>query len=95
MTAWPGPNASSREGLGGLAAQKADGADAAADLRCPVPAPNPNLNVAARRTGVTFPTAAKGMNALSIARELTGQKCNRAFVYDRYLSILSEGTEPP
>lgn len=55
------------------------------------------LNEVCRRTGISFPTATKGMNALlelGIARELTGQRRNRVFVYDRYLSILSEGTEP-
>ncbi len=55
------------------------------------------LNEVCRRTGISFPTATKGMNALlelSIARELTGQRRNRVFVYGRYLSILSEGTEP-
>lgn len=28
-----------------------------------------------------------------IARELTGRRRNRVFVYDRYLAILNEGTE--
>ena len=32
---------------------------------------------------------------LGIARELTGKRRNRLFVYDRYLAILNEGTEPP
>jgi hypothetical protein len=32
---------------------------------------------------------------LGIARELTGRRRNRLFVYDRYLAVLSEGTEPP
>ncbi len=32
---------------------------------------------------------------LGIARELTGKRRNRLFVYDRYLAILSEGTERP
>ena len=32
---------------------------------------------------------------LGIARELTGRRRNRLFVYDRYLAILSEGTEVP
>jgi len=27
-------------------------------------------------------------------KEITGQKRNRLFCYDRYLKILSEGTEP-
>jgi DNA-binding transcriptional regulator GbsR (MarR family) len=55
------------------------------------------LNEACRRTGLSFPSVAKGMEALAklqIAREITGQKRNRVFAYDRYLSILSEGTEP-
>ena len=30
---------------------------------------------------------------LEIARELTGKRRDRFFAYDRYLSILSEGTE--
>jgi hypothetical protein len=49
------------------------------------------------RTGISFPTAKKGMDALiklGIARELTGQQRNRVFVYDKYISILNEGTEP-
>jgi Fic family protein len=43
---------------------------------------------------LTFPTASKAMHVLvtaGIARELTGQRRNRVFVYDAYLSILSEG----
>ena len=30
---------------------------------------------------------------LGIARELTGKRRNRLFLYDRYLAILNEGTE--
>jgi hypothetical protein len=30
---------------------------------------------------------------LKIARELTGKRRNRLFVYDRYLATLNEGTE--
>jgi Fic family protein len=59
--------------------------------------PAATLNEVCKRTGVTFPTAGKGMATLvelGIARELTGQRRNRIFVYDRYMSILSEGTEP-
>ena len=55
------------------------------------------LNEVRQRVRMTFPTATKGMNALvrlGIARELTGQRRNRVFVYDQYMSILSEGTEP-
>ena len=55
------------------------------------------LNQVHRHTGISFPTATKGMNALvdlGIVRELTGQRRNRVFAYDRYLSILNEGIEP-
>src|SRR5438105_11403970 len=58
--------------------------------------PDPNLEVC-RRTNLSFPTATKGINALvklGIVRELTGQRRNRVFAYDRYLAILNEGTEP-
>lgn len=47
--------------------------------------------------GMTFPTASKAMQTLlaaGIARELTGQRRNRVFVYDAYLSILNEGGQP-
>ncbi len=50
-----------------------------------------------KRTGISFPAAAKGVAALTklgITRELTGKQRNRVFVYDKYLSILNEGTEP-
>ena len=46
---------------------------------------------------MTFPTASKAMQYLvtaGIARELTGQRRNRVFVYDAYLKILNEGGEP-
>ena len=47
--------------------------------------------------GMTFPTATKAIQSLSaagIARELTGQRRNRVFVYDAYLAMLSEGGQP-
>ena len=55
------------------------------------------LKEVCKRTGISFPAAAKGMDAiikLGLARELTGRQRNRIFVYDQYLSILNEGTEP-
>lgn len=55
------------------------------------------LNEVSRRAGLSFPTASKGMTGLvgaGIARELTGNRRNRVFAYDRYLAILGEGTEP-
>ncbi|HQN08334.1 MAG TPA: Fic family protein [Thermoanaerobaculia bacterium] len=57
--------------------------------------PLTTLQEAARRAGLTFPTASKGMSLLAgigIARELTGKRRNRVFVYDRYVDMLAEGT---
>jgi cell filamentation protein, protein adenylyltransferase len=51
----------------------------------------------ARRTRLSFPTASAAMERLvasGIARELTGRRRNRLFVYTRYLAVLNEGTEP-
>ena len=53
---------------------------------------------ACRTTGLSFPAVSSAMDLLAglgIARELTGKRRNRLFVYDRYLAILSEGTEAP
>ena len=50
-----------------------------------------------RRSGLSFPATAAGMDLLQelgIARELTGRRRNRVFAYEAYLSILNEGTEP-
>jgi len=49
-----------------------------------------------RATGLSFPAVSSAMDLLvelGIARELTGKRRNRLFVYDRYLTILNEGTE--
>jgi Fic family protein len=49
------------------------------------------------RGSMSFPTAARAMEnlvKLGIARELTGQRRNRVFVYDRYLRLLKEGDRP-
>lgn len=56
-----------------------------------------NLSQVCAQAHLSFPGAANGMGALmrlGIARELTGQRRNRVFAYDRYLAILQEGTEP-
>ena len=50
-----------------------------------------------RRTNLSFPAVARAMERLvklGIAREITGKRRNRLFVYDKYLSILNEGAEP-
>jgi len=49
-------------------------------------------------TGLSFPAVSSAMDLLvelGVARELTGRRRNRLFVYDRYLDILNEGTEAP
>jgi len=48
-------------------------------------------------TAMSFPTASKAMLRLvelGIARELTGQRRDRIFVYDAYLARLNEGGHP-
>jgi len=55
------------------------------------------IAVAAKATGVNRTTVATVFERLigaGIVRELTGQRRNRVFAYDAYLTVLSEGTEP-
>jgi len=57
-----------------------------------------SLSEVCKRTGLTFPTASSAMERLvehGTVRELTGRSRGRLFVYERYLSILDEGTEAP
>ena len=57
-----------------------------------------SLPAARGHTRLSFRTAASAMErlvTLGIARETTGKRRGRLFVYDRYLSILREGTEMP
>ena len=52
---------------------------------------------AAQALGLSRPTVASSLAHLQdarIVRETTGRRRGRAFVYDRYLALLSEGTEP-
>jgi Fic family protein len=59
--------------------------------------PITTLNDLCERTGVSFPTATKAIEklmSLGIVKERTGGRRNRVFVYERYLAILNEGTEP-
>jgi Fic family protein len=49
-----------------------------------------------RATGLSFPAASSAMDLLveiKIARELTGRRRNRLFVYEQYLATLNEGTD--
>ncbi len=52
---------------------------------------------AARRLGISPPTVRKSirhLQELGILRETTGRQRGRLFVYESYLAILSQGTEP-
>ena len=54
------------------------------------------LSAAKHHSGLSFPTTSSAMEALvrlGIAREITGKRRDRLFVYDQYLSIFNEGTE--
>ncbi len=54
------------------------------------------MPVVCTTTGLSFPAVSSAMDLLvelGIARELTGKRRNRLFVYDQYLAILNEGTE--
>lgn len=57
-----------------------------------------SITSAAERAGLSFSGASAGMKVLvnlGVARETTGRRRGRLFVYDRYLAILNEGTEDP
>ena len=59
--------------------------------------PITSIAAAARTIGVSAPTVAKSLThlaALGIVAERTGRQRGRMFVYDDYLRILSEHTEP-
>ena len=54
-----------------------------------------SISSAAERAGLSFSGASTGMKVLvvlGVARETTGRRRGRLFVYDRYLAILNEGT---
>lgn len=55
-----------------------------------------SLSEIRNRTALSFSTASSAMEWLvdhGIAREITGKRRDRLFVYDQYLAILNEGTE--
>lgn len=57
-----------------------------------------SLSEIRKRAALSFTTASSAMEWLvehGIAREITGKRRDRLFVYDRYLAILGEGTEAP
>jgi Fic family protein len=56
-----------------------------------------SIPAAAQQLGLSQPTITKAleqMQSLGIVRETTGRRRRRVYVYDRYLAILNEGTEP-
>jgi hypothetical protein len=56
-----------------------------------------SLSAICERTGLSFPAASSAIDLLvelGVARELTGKRRNRLFLYDQYLRRLNEGTEP-
>ncbi len=60
--------------------------------------PLATLNQICDHSDLSFPAASKAMQALEelgIVSEITGQKRNRVFAYEKYLNILKEGTETP
>jgi Fe2+ or Zn2+ uptake regulation protein len=55
-----------------------------------------SANGLASLTGLSLPTVytvLEGLATLGIVRELTGRERRRVFSYQRYLAVLSEGTE--
>lgn len=55
-----------------------------------------SITEAAERASLSFSAAASAMQLLvdrGIAREVTGRRRDRLFVYDRYIAVLNEGTE--
>ncbi len=59
--------------------------------------PVADIDRLAQQIGVTYPTAARAVEALvklGILVEITGRRRGRVFAYGRYLAILNEGAEP-
>jgi len=60
-------------------------------------APVTTLASAAKNMGVSFPTAslaAQRLVALGILREATGRARGKIYLYDAYVNIMNEDTEP-
>jgi len=56
-----------------------------------------SIRTVAEESGLTKPTVAKAISNLEkigVLREITGRSRSRIFAYDKYLEILSKGTEP-
>jgi Fic family protein len=59
--------------------------------------PITTIPIAAKLLNLTAPTvrsAVESLERLGVAREVTGKRRDRIYVYDQYVRILDEGTEP-
>ncbi len=59
--------------------------------------PIAKISLLSKGTGLTPPTVAKALDnlgKLGLVKEITGRPRYRFFVYDEYMNVLSEGTEP-
>ena len=54
----------------------------------------PNATARLNLTPPTVRSAVESLEALGIVREITGKQRDRIYIYDRYVGILDEGTEP-
>jgi Fic family protein len=54
----------------------------------------PNATVQLHLTPPTVRSAVESLETLGIVREITGKQRDRIYLYDRYVRILDEGTEP-
>ncbi len=54
----------------------------------------PNAMVLLNLTAPTIRSAVESLEALRILREITGKQRDRIYLYDQYVRILDEGTEP-
>jgi Fic family protein len=54
----------------------------------------PNAAAQLRLTAPAVRSAVKSLEALGIVREITGKQRDRIYLYDRYVRILDQGTEP-
>jgi Fic family protein len=54
----------------------------------------PNAAAQLNLTAPTVRSAVESLEDLGIVREITGKQRDRIYIYDRYVRILDEGTEP-
>lgn len=75
--------------------RKAGSAHRVLDLLCRHPITTiPNATAPLNLTPPTIRSAMESLKALRIVREITGKQRDRVYLYDQYVRILDEGTEP-